>query len=159
LAIAIGLPSCAFVPQQSIANPRIACNVVKINDGDTVRLNCGGTIKKVRFCGVDAPEKRQPLGNKSTAFLKEILSDRKVDIIEVNDNDRWGRTIGELWIGDKFVNAEMIKAGLAYEFRRFSGNCPNRQKLRDAEAIAQRNRVGVWDGGNYQKPWDFRRNK
>jgi endonuclease YncB( thermonuclease family) len=65
--------------------------------------------------------------------------------------------VAELFVGDRFINAEMVKAGLAYEYRPFSGKFPNKLQIRNAEAIAQRNKVGVWDGGDYRMPWDFRR--
>jgi len=157
LAIALLIGTSITEIPKVIATPR-TCEVLKISDGDTIRSNCQGTIERIRFCGIDAPEKKQELGNKSTALLKQLLSGGKVNIVAI-EKDRFGRTVAELFVGDRFINAEMVKAGLAYEYKKYSKKCPNRLQIRNAEAIAQRNKVGVWDGGNYQKPWDFRRNR
>lgn len=146
-----------LIPTPAIATPR-TCNVIRVTDGDTIRANCQGTIERIRFCAIDAPEKKQQLGNKSTAFLKQLLSVGKVEMVPI-ETDRYGRTVAEVFVGDRNINAEMVKAGMAYHYAKYSRNCPSRQEIINAEAIAQRNKVGVWDGGNYQKPWDFRRNR
>lgn len=157
LAIALLIPSCGFVQ----AAPR-TCNVLKVNDGDTIRVNCGGNIEKIRFCGIDAPETRkgktpgQPYGKESMDLVKKLLIGGKVEVSEI-ERDRYGRMVGELFVGDRFINAEIIKAGLAYHYAQYSKNCPNRNQIINAEAIAQRNKVGVWDGRSYQFPWDFRK--
>jgi len=137
------------------ANPR-TCDVVRISDGDTVRVSRNGNVERIRFCGIDAPEKKQELGKESTNYLKRLLGNGQVTVVPV-ETDRFGRTVAELFVGDRFINAAMVKAGMAYEYRQFSKKCPNKLQIRNAEAIAQRNKVGVWNGGNHQFPWDFRR--
>jgi endonuclease YncB( thermonuclease family) len=51
---------------------------------------------------------------------------------------------------------EQVKAGLAYHYAKYSGNCPHRDAIVTAEAIARSNRVGVWSQ-DYEKPWDYRK--
>lgn len=41
---------------------------------------------------------------------------------------------------------------MAYLYDRYLSNCPDAAVVKQAEAIAQASRVGVWSG-NYQKPW------
>ena len=55
----------------------------------------------------------------------------------------------------RFLQEEQVKSGLAYHYAKYSGNCPHRDAIVSAQAIAQTNNAGVW-GGNYEKPWDYR---
>ena len=43
--------------------------VVGVSDGDTITvLDDAKTQQKIRFAGIDAPEKRQPFGERSKSF-------------------------------------------------------------------------------------------
>ena len=61
-----------------------------------------------------------------------------------------------MFAGGKFLQAEQVKNGMAYVYEKYLNNCPDAAVVKQAEAIAQASRVGVWSG-NYQKPWDYRR--
>ena len=41
-----------------------------IYDGDTLRVVKGNQELRIRFCGIDAPEKKQPLGIESRDYLR-----------------------------------------------------------------------------------------
>ena len=41
-----------------------------IYDGDTLRVVRGNEELKIRFCGIDAPELKQPLGVESRDYLR-----------------------------------------------------------------------------------------
>jgi endonuclease YncB( thermonuclease family) len=47
--------------------------VMKVSDGDTLTVRQGSKEQKVRLCGVDAPEKAQPLGAESKAKLQQLV--------------------------------------------------------------------------------------
>lgn len=136
--------------------------VVKISDGDTVTvINTQGTKLKLRFCGIDAPEKSQTLGKDATEYLKKLIQESGAEVmVSEIERDRYGRTVAEIFTllddgREKFINEEMVRAGFAYHYKRYSENCPNKSAIENAEAIAQSQKVGVWSG-NYQKPWDYR---
>lgn len=142
------------------------CSVKRVSDGDTIAVDCDGQELKIRFCGIDAPEKKQPLGMESKDYLAKLVDRKQVYVMAI-ETDRYGRTVAEIEVkGDKrndkgelintFVNGEMVKAGYAYHYKQYSANCPNRNVIADAEAIAQKNKVGVWSG-SHVKPWDYRR--
>ncbi|WP_434683995.1 thermonuclease family protein [Pseudanabaena minima] len=144
------------------------CETTKVSDGDTITVDCDGEKLKLRFCGIDAPELSQPLGAESKALMLELVEDKQV-VIRPIELDRYGRTIAEVEVkSDRkgsngeyeilFVGGEMVNAGMAYHYRQFSGNCPNREIIVSAEEEAKSKKVGVWSG-NYQKPWDYRRSK
>ena len=137
------------------------CQTTRVSDGDTINVDCDGETLKIRLCGIDAPEKKQPLGMDSKALLSKYVEGKTV-IVRPMERDRYDRTVAEVSVkvgNDDIahnVNAEMVRAGMAYHYRQYSKNCPSRDQIVDAEAIAQKNKVGVWSG-NYQKPWEYRR--
>jgi micrococcal nuclease len=136
------------------ANPK-TCQVTKIIDGDTIRVDCGGVSDRIRLCGIDSPEKKQAYSKEAKALIVQLLKGGTVEMVEV-ERDHYQRMVAEVYVGKTFVNVELVKAGLAYEYKKYSKRCPHKIELTQAEEIAQRAKVGVWDGNSYQMPWDFR---
>ena len=135
-----------------------------IYDGDTLRVVRGDEELKIRFCGIDAPEIKQPLGIESRDYLRSLIakSDGTIHVLPIEE-DRYGRTVAELWIpiepdyeGQIHLNTAMVEAGMAYHYERYSGNCESAENLGWAEEIARDENLGVWNG-RHQKPWDWRK--
>lgn len=137
--------------------------VKRVIDGDTIVLENG---ESVRFCGVDAPEKSQQFGAEATENLKRLVNaaDRKV-IIADHGRDRYQRIIGEVFAPvpnseeEKLLDYEQVRAGLAYEYKQYSGKCMNGSFLGDAEKLARLERKGVWKDESAQRPWDYRKHQ
>ena len=159
------LSGCAKSFSQSVLNESPLTSqewqVVRVSDGDTITVRQGQREMKIRFCGIDAPEKAQPLGKESKANLQRLVNEvgGKVSVVSV-ESDRYGRTVAEVFSSkngiEKNFNEEQLSSGNAYMYRQYAGKCPNKLAFEKAEAIAQSTKLGVW-GGNYQKPWDYRR--
>ena len=135
-----------------------------IYDGDTLRLTRNGVEEKIRFCGIDAPEKNQPLGIESRDYLRSLVAHGELHIgIVPVERDKYKRLVAELFVTQQgkqvFLNSEMVAAGMAYHYQQYSGNCPNREAIAQAEEKAKSSRLGVWDGGDYQRPWEYRRSR
>lgn len=137
--------------------------VEKISDGDTITALINGRRERIRLCGIDAPEKEQPLGEQAREQLRSLAGNQI--IIFPTERDRYGRLVAELFSStgrgkeeERFINYEMIKSGMAYRYAQYSDRCPNGHLLAEAEQQAKAKRLGVW-AGNYQKPWDFRKSK
>ena len=137
-----------------------------IYDGDTLRVVRGDEELKIRFCGIDAPELKQPLGVESRDYLRSLIakSDGTIHVLPIEE-DRYGRTVAELWIpiepdyeAEIHLNTAMLEAGMAYHYERYSGNCEKPENLVWAEEIAKDDKLGVWNG-NHQKPWEWRKSK
>ena len=162
--ISIALITYLFINQQPLTlnnSPSELWQVKEgsIYDGDTLRVIKGNEELKIRFCGIDAPEKKQALGIKSRDYLRSLVafSQGQVYITPI-ESDRYGRTVAELFdTNGNFLNAEMVKAGLAYHYQRYSGNCPHKQDIVVAEKTAQKSKLGVWANKNSQPPWKWRR--
>lgn len=140
-----------------------------IYDGDTLRVQRDGTEMKVRLCGIDAPEKDQPMGLAARDHLRSLIDqgDGSIIIVPV-EQDRYGRTVAELFVqprpgqgyrpGEEIgVNSQMVLEGYAYHYAQYSDNCPNGGAIAQAEAIAREERLGVWVNPGAMKPWDYRR--
>ncbi len=127
------------------------CHVNRIIDGDT--LECDKL--KIRLCGADAPEKSQPYGTFATAKLTQLALNKNVRLV-AQGKDIYGRILAEVWINNRFINAELIRSGLAYTY----GSCPTQNiVLINAEKSAIAAKLGVWNSGNawQQRPWIYRK--
>jgi len=73
--------------------------------------------------------------------------------VQPGDRDRYGRTVGEVLLLDgRSLNRELVRAGLAWMYRRYT----NDQSLSDLEEEAQAARRGLWAGPNPIPPWEWR---
>ena len=83
-----------LLPFAAIAVRAETCLVVGVSDGDTLTARCGGPGNyrqvKVRLGEIDAPEKRQPFGERSRQSLAEICFRRSAEI-RAATRDRYGR--------------------------------------------------------------------
>jgi endonuclease YncB( thermonuclease family) len=155
-------PKLAKPPSQTES---LRCEVVanSIYDGDTFRVKCDSREQKIRLCGIDAPEAKQPLGIESRNYLRSLVTKAKGQVIVVEmDRDLYDRTVAEVLFdtpeGEQSVQEEMLKAGMAYHYKQFSGNCLNGDVFDTAEEIGKSQKRGVWklpNGG--QRPWDYRK--
>ena len=71
------------------------------------------------------------------------------------DTDRYGRTIAFVFVGSKDLNKELLKAGLAWHYKKYSRD-PELAKL---EFKARSKRVGLWKEPNQIAPWEWRKQK
>ena len=71
--------------------------VVAITDGDTLTLLADRTQHKIRLAEIDTPESGQPWGNRARQALADKVF-RKPVRVEVADVDRYGRTVGKIWL-------------------------------------------------------------
>jgi micrococcal nuclease len=150
----------AQVPSSEVRNTEWG-TVESVSDGDTLKVMLDGREVKVRLCGVDAPEKEQPLGAESKAFLEKLVQNAggRVGLVET-DTDRYGRMVAEAFfvLGETEQSAqeELLKAGMVYVYPKYVDSCPNGEPFKRVEAIAQGSKVGVW-ARNDQRPWDYRK--
>jgi micrococcal nuclease len=133
--------------------------VSSVTDGDSLTVRRGREEQKIRLCGVDAPEKDQPLGKEAKEKLQQLVNSArgKVAIVPV-EKDRYGRTVAEVFLmtePEQSAQQELLTSGLAYVYPKYVGGCPNGTVFQNAEAIGKSQKVGVW-AKEYQRPWDYR---
>lgn len=138
-------------------------SIESVSDGDTVRITNGRNTERIRLCGIDAPEKAQERGQEARDRLVELVRDRQIRPYFV-ERDKYGRMVAELFAidetGEVFVNEAMARAGLAWHYAQYSGNCPNRDAIAMASELAIAQRAGVHGDPGAIAPWEWRkRNK
>ena len=70
------------------------------------------------------------------------------------DRDRYGRTVGEVLLPDgRSLNRELVRAGLAWWYRRYA---PDDQTLEQLEREARAAQRGLWADPNPVSPWKWR---
>ncbi len=126
--------------------------VIRISDGDTiVILNDSHKQFKVRLSQIDAPERGQPFSKKSKKSLSDMVFGKRVRV-EQEGTDRYGRVLGTVYINGLNVNAEQIKRGLAWVFRRYAKD----NNLFVLEQEARNDRRGLWNDPAAIPPWEYR---
>jgi len=134
--------------------------VTGIMDGDTFRgLTADSTEIKFRLYGIDAPEKKQAFANKSKQYLSNLIFGKQICIkFQLTKRGKpkrsWDRFVALVYTSDgKDVSAEMLKAGMAWHFKKYDST-PEYAKC---EADARNAQLGLWIDKNPIAPWNFRR--
>lgn len=130
--------------------------VVNVTDGDTVVVLREGNIQeKIRLAEIDCPEKSQAFGQRAKQFTLDKAALKNVTV-EVRDHDRYGRTVGEVFLPDgKSLNRELVHNGYAWWYRRYSKD----ESLGELEAQARTARRGLWSDPAAVAPWDWRKSR
>lgn len=91
---------------------RVRVVIGRILDGDTVECYLL-TPLSVRLHGINAPEKNTPAGPKSSAYLRSLLPVGTQQTLELRGREKYGRQLGEFWLGPLPVSRMMIRSGHA----------------------------------------------
>lgn len=131
--------------------PELSGKVVGIADGDTLTVLVDKVGVKVRLEGIDAPERAQPFGARSREKLSELVFGKTVRVVTYG-TDRYGRTLGVVFIDGENVNAKMVESGLAWHYKRYSSDA----ELDRLEREARREKRGLWRDQAPVEPWNWR---
>jgi endonuclease YncB( thermonuclease family) len=130
--------------------------VVGVSDGDTITVLRERTPVKVRLYGIDCPESGQDFGSRAKLFTSELVFGKVVTVIP-HDTDRYGRTVADVVLPDgRSLNQELVKAGLAWWYRKYAPNIGTLSQLEREARDAQR---GLWSQPNPVPPWEWRDQK
>jgi micrococcal nuclease len=94
--------------------------VVDIVDGDTIEVLVNGHQEDVRYIGIDTPESVAPgepvecYGHQASDLNAELVEDETVRLVfDAERRDQYGRLLAYVYVGDLFVNAELVRDGYA----------------------------------------------
>jgi micrococcal nuclease len=126
---------------------RIYCDTLTVLDSANVQ-------HKIRLAGIDAPEKGQAFGMKSREQLasKAFGKTVRADVIDV---DRYRREVGRIYLGDRFINMELVRDGFAWRYVQYDKS----GEFTAAENEAREHGRGLWADPHPTPPWEFRRAK
>jgi endonuclease YncB( thermonuclease family) len=72
--------------------------------------------------------------------------------VVVKDTDRYGRTVGHVFVDGRDVNLEMLQDGMAWHYKRYDKS----RAFQQAEQSAQTAKRGLWAEKSPVPPWDWR---
>ncbi len=155
----IGLVLLIFLHLVSHADVLLG-HVVGVSDGDTITvLDDTKQRHVIRLMGIDAPEKVQAFGQTAKQSLSDLVFDRDVSVTWFK-KDRYGRTVGQVYVDDKDVCFEQIKRGLAWHYKEYEReqSVEDRSRYADAEKNARIYKIGLWSDLTPINPSSFRTN-
>ncbi len=157
--VCLAWPSLAQAASTPNAPAQFVARCVAITDGDTLKvLYVEGESKteiKIRLFGIDAPEKSQAFGTQSKKALSDLAFGKDLTVTSTG-RDRYGRLLAWLAVGSTPINAEMVRAGFAWHYRKYA---PKETELADLETDARNNRRGLWIDAAPVAPWNYRKKK
>lgn len=133
-----------------------------LSDGDSFELEDSRKRKvKVRLYGVDAPEGGQNFGNASRNNLRKLIKGKKL-LIRTMYKDQYQRSVAIVYLSqdgkadELSINQRQVQSGMAWVYDSYctSAVC-NTWKLE--EAMAQKQRLGLWSDAEPTPPWQWRR--
>ena len=142
LVLLVTLQACAE-DHGSADNPKTGYlygPVIGITDGDTLTIL--SPIKKqvkIRLAEIDTSERGQPFGTWAKNELSDMVFQKDVAIRQV-DIDRYGRIVGRIYVGDLAVNAELVRVGAAWVYRKYAKD----SSLYELEEEAREAKRGLW---------------
>ena len=129
--------------------------LVRVVDGDTIRVMVGGLEERVRYIGINTPE-RYPGGPETPAPFAQAATDANVALLgtsrliletDISERDRFGRLLRNVWIERDgswvFVNLQLVADGFA-RVSTFPPDVKYVDLLRDAERAARDGQLGLW---------------
>ena len=122
----------------------VAIGKAQIIDGDTIIIKG----EKIRFAGIDTPERNKIGHNFSKIKLKKKIGKNIIVCIREPKLDPWGRTIAECFIGNESISSYMVKNGFACDYVKYS-----KKKYAKEQEYAKSKKLGIWNM-NFEVSWE-----
>jgi micrococcal nuclease len=121
--------------------PSDKTTVTRVIDGDTVVVEGG---YHVRYIGIDAPESGEFYYLESKQVNEGLVAGKSVRLErDISDKDSYGRLLRYVYVGDEFVNAEMVRQGCAWAIA-YPPDIKYQVYLEAIEKEARQSRRGIW---------------
>lgn len=142
-------PAIHRISSNSESKNVVRGKVIAIIDGDTYDLLINGnTTLRVRMEGIDAPEKGMPFYRVSKEYLSGLCFNKFVNLEITGQNGN--RELAYAYLDDgKELSQEMLKAGLAWHFKKYNSD----PILAQLETEAKNLKKGLWQANNPMPPW------
>ncbi len=150
-----GDPKPVSSPVSSEAPPESSLvKVIKVYDGDTIEVieekasgPNGPMARRVRYIGIDSAEVYPSKGCYSEEAKKAnenlVLENEVKLVMDVSKTDKYGRLLSYVYVGDKFVNDELVRAGFA-KVMTIPPDVKYKDQLLASEKYARDNNLGLW---------------
>ena len=125
-----------------------SCQLLRVIDGDTIRVNCNNEVYSIRLLRINTPERGRRGFEDATRALKDILGHDDLTVrFETPtrpEKDRFGRTLGYVFVGDtKNASIEIVRRGWSTYWTKY-GYGKYRTAFESAEQEARMKHSGLW---------------
>ncbi len=151
IAIGVGISILLLSCASPTAESGVTGTVVDVIDGDSLKLLSSGVEVEVRLQGIDCPELDQDFGERARTRLSQLTEGQSVRWVQ-KGTDRYGRTLADVYVGDRNSGHVLLSEGLAWHFIRYSDD----ELMAGLEQDARSEGRGLWSRRDPIPPWDFR---
>jgi endonuclease YncB( thermonuclease family) len=131
---------------------RQTAELVEVIDGDTIDVRIDGQVQRVRFIGVDTPERENPYYEEATTANRILLGSGELTLIrDVSETDRYDRLLRYV-LNERgtFVNYELINNGYAHLVT-FPPDVACADTFLAAQEDARARQAGIWGLPHFQE--------
>ena len=141
-------PPAAADPQPETlhtAPMRVPARLIAVIDGDTIDVEIEGARRRIRYLGMDTPERGEPLYAEATRRNRELLAAGTLLLErDQSETDRYGRLLRWVLLEDgTLVNEVLVREGLA-RAQIWDPDVRYAEAIKSAEQEARANQVGLW---------------
>ncbi|MFC1942878.1 thermonuclease family protein [Chloroflexota bacterium] len=130
------LYACSSAPETA--------TVTRVIDGDTIIISTG---QRVRYIGIDTPELRpylEAFGTEAWQANRNLVENKEVRLeTDVSETDKYDRLLRYVYVDDIFINAELVRLGLA-ESIAYPPDTRYQYQLEQLENEAKQAGRGMW---------------
>ncbi|PIC87436.1 hypothetical protein CSV72_03625 [Sporosarcina sp. P20a] len=142
---------------------RIPVELVKVIDGDTIKIIYNDKEQNVRYLLIDTPETnhprlgKQPFGDEAKARNKELIESGTLEIeFDVGERfDKYNRLLAYIYIDGKNVQKILLSEGLARVAYIYPPNTRYVDPYEKTQAIAKEKKLGIWSVEDYATDTGF----
>ncbi len=139
---------------EQLTNPVRRGQVIRVIDGDTIKVDVDGIHEKVRLIGIDTPETKDPrkpvqyFGLEAAQYTDRHLRNKTVRLefdqnnAHIGHRGRYGRLLAYVYVGGELFNLQIIRDGYAHAYTKYPFSMM--EEFRQAEREAQRAERGLW---------------
>lgn len=124
----------------------VSAIVTRVIDGDTIEVEIDGEEYRVRYIGIDTPERGEPYYEEARGANQKLVGGQEVRLErDVTDRDKYDRLLRYVYVDGIFVNLELVRLGYArvYPKHKYPDN-KYYEVLKEAETEAKRAGRGLW---------------
>jgi micrococcal nuclease len=143
-------PTNTPTPSDTPDVERTEAQVVKVVDGDTIRVKIDGETYTVRYIGIDTPETVHPskpvewMGPEAKRMNEQLVGGQTVLLEkDVSETDQYGRLLRYVYVDDLMVNRELVRLGFA-QISTYPPDVKHVNTLLIAQEEAREAERGLW---------------
>ena len=116
--------------------------VTEVIDGDTITVTIDGRSFRVRYIGIDTPERDEACFEEATAANAAFVAGKTVRLVQDTSNtDRFDRLLRYVYVDEALINAELVAGGWA-EAKRYPPDDALHTYLEELERVATNQKRG-----------------